>query len=56
MVAEGLGLRSYSTRQTPGTSERMRLVIFFSTAQSIYDTVAVVASTVLTARMMTGQS
>ena len=32
MVPTGLGVRSYKTRQTPGTSARMRAVIFFSTS------------------------
>ena len=56
IVPTGLGVRSYVTRQMPGTSARMRSVIFLSSAQSSSGTVAVMASTVLTARMMAGQS
>ena len=56
IVEMGLGLSSYRTRQTPGTSLRMRSVIFLSSAQSSSGTVALVASTLLTARMTTGHS
>lgn len=56
IVPVGFGVKSYTTRQMPGTSARMRLVIFFSTGQSISGTSAVMASTVLTARMMAGHS
>ena len=52
----GFGVRSYSTRHTPGTSARTRLVTVSSTVQGSWGTVAVMASTVLTARMITGQS
>ena len=56
MVATGLGLMSYSTRHTPGTSLRIRPVMVCSTLQGSSGTVAVMASTVLTARIVTGQS
>ena len=53
-VAVGFGERSKQTRLTPGTSFRMRSVIFFNTAQSSSGTHAVITSTVLIARRMTG--
>ena len=56
MVPMGLGVRSIATRQMPGTSARMRSVMRFIRAHSSSGTVAVIASTVLTARMMAGHS
>lgn len=56
MVAVGLGERSKQTRLIPFTSERMRSVILRRIANGISGTSAVIASTVLTARMITGQS
>ena len=56
IVPTGLGLRSYSTRHTPGTSLSTRSVTRLRSAQGSSGTVAVMASTVLTARMITGQS
>ena len=56
MVPTGFGVRSYSTRFTPGTSLRMRSVMCWSRAKGTSSTVAVMASTVFTARMMTGKA
>ena len=55
IVAIGFGLISKHTRHTPSTSFKIRSVIFLSTAQSISGTVHTIASTVFTARMITGQ-
>ena len=55
IVAIGFGLISKQTRHTPSTSLKIRSVIFFRTAQSISGTVHTIASTVFTARMITGQ-
>ena len=56
IVPMGLGVRSMATRQIPGTSARMRSAMRFMSAQSNSGTVAVMASTVLTARMIAGHS
>lgn len=56
MVPQGFGVRSYRTRQMPSTSEAMRSPIFLRSAQSSSGTSAVIASTVLTARMNAGHS
>ena len=56
MVPTGFGVRSYSTRFTPGTSLRIRSVMCWSRAKGTSSTVAVMASTVFTARMMTGKA
>lgn len=56
MVPQGFGVRSYRTRQMPSTSEAMRSPIFLRSAQSSSGTSAVMASTVLTARMNAGHS
>ena len=42
IVPTGFGVKSYSTRHTPGTSARIRPVIVWSTAQGISGTVAVI--------------
>ena len=55
IVAIGFGLISKQTRHTPSTSLKIRSVIFFRIAQSISGTVHTIASTVFTARMITGQ-
>ena len=56
MVPVGLGVRSYSTRLTPLTSVTIRWVICCNSAKGTSSTVAVIASRVLTARKITGQS
>ncbi|VWM01224.1 Uncharacterised protein [Collinsella intestinalis] len=56
IVPQGFGVRSYRTRQMPSTSEAMRSPIFLRSAQSSSGTSAVIASTVLTARMNAGHS
>ena len=56
IVAGALGLKSYKTRHTPSTSLKILSVIFFKTDHSSSGTVALIASTVFTARMITGQS
>ena len=56
IVALGFGDKSYKTRHTPSTSAKIRSVIFFNTVKSISGTVHTIASTVFTARMITGQS
>ena len=56
MVPLGFGVRSKRTRFTPFTSEVIRAVISCSRGKGTSSTVAVMASTVLTARRITGQS
>ena len=56
IVAGAFGERSYNTLHTPLTSLKILSVTFFNTAQSISGTVALIASTVLTALMITGRS
>ena len=56
MVALGLGVTSQRTRLTWGTSVVMRLTSFWTKAKFSSAGWAVTASTVLTARMTTGQS
>ena len=56
MVPVGLGVRSNSTRFTPATSLVIRAVICCSRPKGTFSTVAVIASMVLTARMMTHHS
>ncbi len=56
IVPVGFGVRSNSTRLTPGTSAVMRAVMCWSRAKGTSSTVAVMASRVLTARIMTGHS
>ena len=56
MVETGFSLMSQRTRLTPGTVAMIRSRMRQRTAKGISGTVAVTASTVLTARMTTGQS
>ena len=55
MVALGLGVTSQRTRLTPGTSEVMRATSFWTKLKFSSAGWAVTASTVLMARMTTGQ-
>lgn len=55
MVATGFSLMSHRTRFTPGTVRMIRSRIRQSTGKGISGMVAVTASTVLTARMITAQ-
>lgn len=54
IVPDGLGVRSYKTLFTPGTSLVMRCVMCCKSAKGMSSTVAVIASVVLTARRITG--
>ena len=56
MVAVGFGDMSKRTRFTPFTSEMILDVICCSSSKGSWGTVAVTASRVLTARMITGHS
>ena len=55
IVPTGLGVRSMSTRLIPSTSLVIRAVILWRTLQGISSIVALIASFVLTARMIAGQ-
>ena len=55
IVATGFSLMSHRTRLTPSTVEMIRSRIVQRTEKGISGTVAVTASTVLTARMITAQ-
>lgn len=56
IVPDGFGVISYRTRLTPFTSAVIRAVIFWSKENGRSATEAVIASTVLTARRITGHS
>ena len=56
IVPVGFGVKSYRTRFTPGTSWVMRWTRWHMRSNGMFSTVALMASVVFTARMMTDHS